>query len=71
MCFRCANKLMSDPRCYESRMVFVFDEKEKVRGYVSMDGDKIVEAEGKELTDTFYKVLDKCRNIVGDEFHER
>jgi hypothetical protein len=62
-------EFLADPRCAEGRLVVVCEQTGALRGYVSQDGNKVVEVidkDGKSIDNILTQLEAKCKQIIGE-----
>jgi len=58
------NTFMDDPAYSEMRLVVVSENDGTKRGYISGDGDKLLEFTGKTIDEILIKIEEKCKEII-------
>jgi histidinol phosphatase-like enzyme len=58
------NTFMDDPAYSETRLVIVSEDDGIKRGYISGDGNKLLEFTGKSLNEILIKIEEKCKDII-------
>ena len=58
------NTFMDNPAYSEMRMVVVSEYDGSKRGYISGDGNKLLEFTGKTIDEILIKMEEKCKEII-------